>query len=219
MSDHDRSAPGTITADPVPTLLDRPTSQAVQDAVEEERGELTRLAADTALDVRAFLEATTTVASGTSPDVALPVVLLAMSQVLVTGARLGAIGDVVPTERFEPDPGPDPDVDPLRDALANAFEGIDEYVEVFDPIQAPQVVPGSLSGDLALVAADLSHGLRHFDSGRVDEALWWWQFSYLSSWGAHACGALRAVQSILSHLRLDADEETVADAEFDALHP
>jgi hypothetical protein len=219
MSDRDRSAPDTITADPAPSLLDRPTSQAVQDAVEEERGELTRLAADTALDVRAYLEATTTVASGTSPDIALPVVLLAMSQVLVTGARLGAIGDVVPTERFEPDPGPDPDVDPLRDALANAFEGLDEYVEVFDPIQSPQVVPGSLSGDLALVAADLSHGLRHFDSGRVDEALWWWQFSYLSSWGAHACGALRAVHSILSHLRLDADEETVADAEFDALHP
>jgi hypothetical protein len=184
-----------------------------------ERAELIRLAADTALDVRAYLEATTTVASGTSPDVALPVVLLAMSQVLVAGARLGAIGDVVPSERFEPDTGPDPDVDPLRDALANAFEGIDEYVEVFDPILSPQVVPGSLSGDLAVVAADLSHGLRHFEAGRVDEALWWWQFSYLSSWGSHAVGALRAVQSILAHLRLDADEETVADAEFDALHP
>ncbi len=66
---------------------------------------------------------------------------------------------------------------------------------------------------------DLSHGLRHFESGRVDEALWWWQFSYLSSWGARAAAALRVVQSILAHLRLDADDELVADAEFDALHP
>jgi hypothetical protein len=186
---------------------------------EEERGELTRLAADTAVHARAYLEATTTVASGTSPDVALPVALLAISQVLVAGARLGAIGDVVPSQRFEPDAGPEPDIDPLREALANAFEGIDEYVAVFDPILAPQVVPGHISGDMALIAADLTYGLRHFESGRVDEALWWWQFSYLSSWGAHACGAMRAVQSILSHLRLDADEETVADAEFDALHP
>ena len=96
---------------------------------EEERAELTRLAADTALDVRAYLEATTTVASGTSPDVALPVVLLAISQVLVAGARLGAIADVLPTERFEPDSGPEPDVDPLHDALANVLNGIDEYAD------------------------------------------------------------------------------------------
>ncbi|MGL5857947.1 MAG: DUF5063 domain-containing protein [Angustibacter sp.] len=186
---------------------------------EDERAQLSRLAADTAIDVRAFLEATTAVASGTSPDVALPVILLAVSQVLAAGARLGAIGDVVPHERFEPDPGPDPDVDPLRDALANVLQGIDEYVHVADPILSGEVVPGMLSGDLAVIAADLGHGLRHFESGRVDEALWWWQFSYLSNWGAHAADALRTVQSILAHLRLDADEETVADAQFDALHP
>ena len=186
---------------------------------EQERRELVRLAADTAIDVRAYLEATTNVASGTSPEIALPIVLLAVSQVLVAGARLGAIGDVVPSERFEPDPGPDPDVDPLRDALANVLVGLDEYADVVDPIVSGEVVPGSLSDDLATVAADLSHGLRHFESGRVDEGLWWWQFSYLSSWGARAAAALRVVQSILAHLRLDADDELVADAEFDALHP
>jgi len=27
------------------------------------------------------------------------------------------------------------------------------------------------------------------------------------------------LQSVLAHLRLDADEETVSSAEFDALHP
>jgi hypothetical protein len=186
---------------------------------ERERGELSILAADTAANARAFLESTTTVASGTSPDVALPVILLAVSQVLLAGARLGAIADVVPSERYEPDSGPEPDVDPLRAALENVLEGIDDYGEVFDPIIPGGPVAATISGDLATVASDLSHGLRHFEAGRVDEALWWWQFSYLSSWGARAASALRVVQSILSHLRLDADEETVADAEFDALHP
>jgi Domain of unknown function (DUF5063) len=186
---------------------------------EDERAELTRLAADTALDVRAYLEAATTVASGTTPDVALPVVLLAISQVLVAGARLGAIADVLPTERFEPDSGPEPDVDPLHDALANVLDGLDDYADVVDPVLPAEIERGSLSGDLATVALDLSHGLRHFEAGRVDEALWWWQFSYLSSWGSRAASALRVVQSILSHLRLDADEDLVADAEFDALHP
>ncbi len=184
-----------------------------------ERGELSRLAADTATDVRSFIEAVTTVASGTSPDVALPIVLLALSQVLASGARLGAIADVVPSERFEPDSGPEPDVDPLRVALANAFDGLDDYAEVVDPVLSADVVRGSLSGDVAAVASDLAHGMRHFESGRVDEALWWWQFSYLSSWGSPAASALRVVLSILAHLRLDADDDVVADAEFDALHP
>jgi len=189
------------------------------DSADAERGELSRLAADTATDVRSFIEAVTTVASGTSPDVALPIVLLALSQVLASGARLGAIADVVPSERFEPDSGPEPDVDPLRVALANAFDGLDDYAEVVDPVLSADVVRGSLSGDVAAVASDLAHGMRHFESGRVDEALWWWQFSYLSSWGSPAASALRVVLSILAHLRLDADAELVADAEFDALHP
>ncbi len=189
------------------------------DSADVERGELSRLAADTATDVRSFIEAVTTVASGTSPDVALPIVLLALSQVLASGGRLGAIADVVPSERFEPDSGPEPDVDPLRAALANAFDGLDDYAEVVDPVLSADVVRGSLSGDVAAVASDLVHGMRHFESGRVDEALWWWQFSYLSSWGSPAASALRVVLSILAHLRLDADAELVADAEFDALHP
>ena len=189
------------------------------EAADTERGELSTLAADTATDARAYLEAITTVASGTSPEVALPVVLLAVSQVLASGARLGAIADVVPTERFEPDSGPEADLDPLRFALANVLEGLDEYADLVDPVLSADLVPGSLSGDLASVAADLAHGLGHFEAGRVDEALWWWQFSYLSTWGARGAAALRVVQSILSHLRLDADADLVADAEFDALHP
>jgi hypothetical protein len=180
--------------------------------------ELRRIGEDTAADAQAFLDALTEVAAGSSPDIAIPVLLLAVSQSLVAGARLGAISDVVPSERFEPDAGPDTDVDPLRAGLANLFDGLDEYADVVDPLTNGEVVRQSLSDDLSDVAADLVHGLRHYRAGRVDEALWWWQFSYLSTWGVRATSALRVLQSMIGHLRLDVEDETAADAEFDALH-
>jgi hypothetical protein len=182
-------------------------------------GDLGGLADLTAAEASAFLTAVTEVASGSSPDTALPVLTLALSQVLVAGARLGAIQDVVPTERFEPDPGLDDDADPLRDGLANALTGIDDYIYVIDPVTSGERADGSISGDLADVALALSHGLKHYSAGRRLEALWWWQFSYLSEWGDRALASLRALHSILGHLRLDADDEAVGEAEFDALHP
>jgi hypothetical protein len=183
------------------------------------RDELSLLADDSAHEAQAFLDTMTEVASGAAPDAALPMTLLALSQVLLMGARLGAIQDVVPAERFEPDPGPDADVDPLRQGVANLFEGLDEYGHVVDPLLDVHVVRGSLSGDLAEIASALSHGLRHHAEGRTTEALWWWQFSYVQSWGDSGARALRVLLSLLGHVRLDADEETVADAEFNALHP
>ena len=144
--------------------------------------------------------------------------LLALSQVLVMGARLGAIQDILPAERFEADTV-DPELDPLRTGVANLFEGLDEYADLVDPVTSTELATGSLSNDVAVVASALAHGLQHFDAGRVSEALWWWQFSYLSDWGERAASALRVLQSLLGHIRLDADVETVADAEFDALHP
>ena len=181
--------------------------------------ELMDLGEESAREARAYLSAVTEVATGSSPDTAIPLLLLAVSQVLVAGARLGAITDVVPDERFEADPGPDADVDPVRQGLANLFEGLDEYVHVVDPLVGVAVAKGSLSNDLADVAAALVHGLQHYEDGRVSEALWWWQFSYLSSWGDSATRALQVLQAVLGHIRLDADSDTVAEAEFDALHP
>src|SRR5450755_53545 len=180
--------------------------------------ELRRLAEESATEAQTYLDAVTEVAAGSGPDTAIPILLLALSQILLAGARLGAITDVVPSRRFEPDTGPDPDVDPVRAGLANLFEGLDEYADVIDPLTDGEVVRGSLCDDLADVAADLSHGLRHYRSGAVDEALWWWQYSYLSTWGVRATGALRVLQSMIGHLRLDVDADTVADAEFEALH-
>src|SRR5674476_1613140 len=72
--------------------------------------ELLNLGEESANDARAYLSTVTEVASGSSPDTAIPILLLAVSQVLVAGARVGAITDVVPDERFEADPGPDVDV-------------------------------------------------------------------------------------------------------------
>jgi hypothetical protein len=180
--------------------------------------ELRRLAEDTAADAQNFLDTVTEVAAGSSPDTAIPVLLLALSQALLAGARLGAITDIVPSERFEPDAGPDADIDPVRVGLANLLEGLDDYADVVDPLTAAELVRGTLSDDLADVSSDLTHGLRHYRSGRIDEALWWWQFSYLSTWGVRAASSLRVLQSMLGHLRLDVPEEVVAEAEFDALH-
>ena len=195
-----------------------PAAAPGTDEINAEVLELRRIGQETAADAEAFLDAVTEVATGSSPDIAIPVLLLALSQSLLAGARLGAINDVVPSERFEPDAGPDPDVDPVRASLANLFDGLDEYADVVDPLTNGEVVRGSLSDDLADVAADLAHGLRHYRAGRIDEALWWWQFSYLSTWGVRGAAALRVLHSVIAHLRLDVDSETAADAEFEALH-
>jgi hypothetical protein len=181
--------------------------------------DLVSLAEESAAEARTYIDTVTAIGSGTAPDTAIPMSLLALSQVLVMGARLGAIEDVIPEERFEADPGPDAEVDPLRQGLSNLLDGLDEYVDPVDPVTSGELTTGSLSNDMAVVASALSHGLRHHEAGRISEALWWWQFSYLSDWGERAAAALRVLHSMLAHLRLDADEETVADAEFDALHP
>lgn len=181
--------------------------------------DLQMLADDSARDAQMYLDTVTEVAAGTAPDAAIPMSLLAISQILVMGARLGAIQDIVLEERYEADAGPDPELDPLRESLANLFDGLDEYADIVDPVTSPELASGSLSNDLVQIAAALAHGMRHYQAGRVAESLWWWQFSYLSDWGERAAMALRVLQSLLSHIRLDADEEVVAEAEFDALHP
>lgn len=181
--------------------------------------DLRALAESTAVEAEQYLGTVTEVASGAIPDAAIPLLLLAVSDLIAAGSRLGAIVDIVPDERFEPDDGPDPDAEPLRTGLANLLDGIDEYSQVADPLVNSSVQQGSVSGDLAAIAQALSQGLVHYRAGHVAEALWWWQFSYVSSWGDAAANALRAILSVLAHLRLDVDDDVAADAEFDALHP
>lgn len=190
---------------------------AVDPTVAAEAADLLAVARSMADEARGYLSTVTEVASGANPDAAIPLLLLAVSDLLAAGARLGAMLDVVPPERFEPDIGPEPDVDPLRIALANALEGVDEFAEVVDPVVGAEVGTGSLSGDLVAVAGAIAQGLRHFEENRVLESLWWWQFSYLSGWGERASSVLRVLQVLLGHLRLDVEDDVAAEAEYDAL--
>jgi len=141
---------------------------------------------------------------------AVPLLLLEVSQILLAGARLGAQTDFGVEEEFQPDVGPDPDLDAMRERLATLLDGVDAYVYNFDPYD-PELVGAKLSDELSSIATALANGLRHFRAGNVAEALWWWQFSYVASWGNEASGALRALQSIVSHDRLDTDIEGEQD--------
>ncbi|HTY72494.1 MAG TPA: DUF5063 domain-containing protein [Actinomycetes bacterium] len=186
-------------------------------AVALEAGELSDFAREIAGHAATFLSGVAEVATGAAPETAISALIVQLAQVSMAGAMLGAVHDVVPVERFETDTGPDPDLDPLRESLAGLLEGIDDYAAVFDPLLSTEPTLGRISDDIADVAGDLSHGLRHYRGGRLDEALWWWQFSYLSSWGQQALSAQRALLSIVSHQRLDVDEESATAAEADAL--
>jgi hypothetical protein len=152
--------------------------------------------------IETFLLAVRAVAASKDPD-AIPLLLLQVSQLLLAGGRLGAIADVTPEERFEPDTGYDLDLDDVRTWLAALLEPVDDYVEVFDPYDAePELIESRLSDDLANVMSDLAHGLAHYKAGRDVEALWWWQHSYVSNWGGLASACLRALQSVVLHARL-----------------
>jgi len=98
----------------------------------------------------------------------------------------------------------------MRERLATLLDGVDAYVYNFDPYD-PELVGAKLSDELTSIATALANGLRHFRAGNVAEALWWWQFSYVAHWGNEASGALRALQSIVSHDRLDTDIEGEQD--------
>ncbi len=157
---------------------------------------------------KSFLLAVRAMASSQEPGKTIPLLLLEVSQLLLAGARLAAQVDFVPEDKYEADVGPDPDLDAIRVSLAETLSGFDEYTEVFDPyFQPPELVTSRISDDVTSIAASVAHGLKHHDAGRVEEALWWWQFSYVSSWGGEASAALRALQSIVSHDRLDAEPE------------
>lgn len=131
-----------------------------------------------------------------------PLLLLEVSQLLLAGARLGAQQDFEPATQYQPDVGPDPDLDAMRMRLAEKLGELDTYAHNIEPYD-PDTVPSLISDDLTLIATDVANGLRHFRAGNVEEALWWWQFSYLASWGNNACGVLSALHSIVAHSRLD----------------
>ncbi len=176
------------------------------------------LAVEVAAECQAYLDTTTHVAAGDGARSVIPLLHLALSRILAVGARLGATQDVVLADRFEPDTGPEVDMDPLRLGLVAAMGDQDTYTETIDPQLSSDIAAGSIADDLTSVAADLGHGMRHLEAGRVAEALWWWQFAYLASWGQRGTAAQRALVSLMAHDRLDVDADVAAEAEFEALH-
>ena len=154
--------------------------------------------------IESFLLALRAVAREGNGARAISLLLLEISQVLLAGARMGAQLDFTPREEYQPDVGPEPDIDEMRLRLAEMLDPVDTYSFVFDPY-LPEVVESQLSDDLTSIATDLENGLRHYRAGDVEEALWWWQFSYVSSWGNLAGAALNALLSVISHDRLDVD--------------
>jgi hypothetical protein len=177
--------------------------------------ETEEFAAQIADQVESFLIALQAIAREGDVGRAISLLLLEISQVLLAGARLGAQRDFTPSQEYQPDVGPEPDIDEMRLRLAEMLDAIDTYSFVFDPY-VPEVVESQLSDDLTSIATDLENGLRHYRLGNVEEALWWWQFSYVSSWGNLAGAALNALLSVVAHDRLDADftgeEEEIAAA-------
>ena len=179
-----------------------------------EPADLADLSDHTASAAAQFVRAVEVVAAADHPDEVISILLLELSSLLAAAAPLGAIEDVVPDERFEPDAGAEPDVDRLRNTLHELLGPVDDYVEVFDPYAGPEVMAARLSDDLSQITSDLLHGIAHHAAGRPLEALWWWQFSYLSTWGPAASAALRALQSLVAHVRLEVPIDT--DVEADA---
>ena len=156
--------------------------------------------------VASFLIALRAISREATSGQAISLLLLEISQVLLAGARLGAQQDFTPTADYQPDVGPEADLDEMRLRLATLLGNVDTYSFVFDPY-VPDVVESQLSDDLTSIATDLENGLRHYRLGDVSEALWWWQFSYVSSWGNLAGAALNALLSVVSHDRLDVDND------------
>ncbi|MCW2761940.1 MAG: hypothetical protein JWR85_2141 [Marmoricola sp.] len=172
--------------------------------------ELEEFAQQIADGVESFLVTLQAMSREKNAGTVVPLLLVEVSQILFAGARLGAQRDFAPTLEYQPDVGPDPDLDAMRLRLARLLDSVDTYTYNFDPY-VPDLVQAQLSDDVTSIATDLANGLRHFRSGDVSEALWWWQFSYVATWGSLASAVLRALQSVVAHDRLDAEFQSESD--------
>ena len=78
---------------------------------------------------------------------------------------------------------------------------LDWYAVVCDPLTVPPEVEagiGSLSDDIADIYRDVVVGLREYDAGRREPAVWQWKFWLARHWGQHATEAIAALHAWLS---------------------
>ena len=211
MSEHPPAGSRTARPDK-PDGPSTPHRSAGSHGAGETDGDWHALADQIARHASDFLDALDALAAlgrGEGSDEIVPLLLLEVAQVMLAGAQLGASKDIIPSGNAEPDVGADPDLDTLRAGLAERLAACDEYAELFDPYRDSKPTAFRLSDDIAAVAADLIHGLRHYEAGRPAEALWWWQYSYVNQWGTHGGAALRALHAVVAHARLDVAEEEI----------
>ena len=155
--------------------------------------------------VESFLLALRAIAEENDVGRAIPLLLLEITQISLAGARLGVQTDFTPRDgvparrraRGRPR-GP-------AAAAGRACSTRSTPTATSSTPMSPETVESQLSDDITAIASDLENGLRHYRAGDVDEALWWWQFSYVASWGNLAGTALNALLSVVSHNRLDMD--------------
>jgi len=74
------------------------------------------------------------------------------------------------------------------------------YGEVFDPRPVPPEDPvvGDIADDLADIFSNVDRGLRAWEAGRREEAVWEWGFYLACHWGEHATSAIRALHCWLA---------------------
>jgi len=97
----------------------------------------------------------------------------------------------------------DPDIDPDRVSddewrkvyARGAALPFQYYSSQFDPSEVPpeEHEIGDLADDVADIFRDLSAGLALVDAGHLAEAQWELRFSFITHWGRHASGAIRAL--------------------------
>jgi hypothetical protein len=67
---------------------------------------------------------------------------------------------------------------------------------VLDPFEFEEPVCGDLRDDLQDIYDDLRTGIREYEAGRKNNAIWDWKFGVDNHWGQHAVDAIRALNSI-----------------------
>jgi hypothetical protein len=93
----------------------------------------------------------------------------------------------------------DEDYNKIVTVLKSLLGDKDYYRMVFDPFSEDgEAIYGSLSDDLSDIWRDLNGGLEAYRSGRVEEAVGEWRFSFAYHWGLHhATHVLKPLLSVM----------------------
>lgn len=128
----------------------------------------------------------------------------AVKQALVRITQLYAAALRLPAARGDDlaNGADDPRIEEAHHATVVAHGAIpfDMYGEVFHPLTIPPEEPviGSIADDVMDIYRDVVTGLRAFERGDLDSASWTWGFTFVTHWGEHATGALRALHAWLA---------------------